>query len=119
MDDIDVMLDNEPEPTPEQKAALEADYSQWLHARGEKDRKIAALTAELASARDAYVNMGTERDNSLVEADGLRKERDQLRRALAAVEFAGPTQTCLQCKYPASFNHAPDCIVGLALKANQ
>jgi len=36
----------EPEPTPEQKAALEIDYALWQHQRGEKDRQIAALTAE-------------------------------------------------------------------------
>lgn len=39
------------QPTPEQAAELLADYQQWLYARGEKDRRITALEAQLAEAQ--------------------------------------------------------------------
>lgn len=71
--------------------AIESDYAAWLHNRGEKDRRIAALTAELAAAR---------------------AERDQLREALASVEWGGEYYSCPSCERYEDDGHAPDCPVG-------
>ena len=57
------------------------------------------------------------------ENTALTAERDKLREALLAVEWTGRdlngNMACGQCACRRIKGHAPDCIVGLALKGGQ
>ncbi len=85
----------------------------------ERDR----LTAEVADHKRFFIAEATEHTQTIKQRDDFEAERDQLREALEAVEWAalvrqGTMSGCWKCRQPKSEGHAPDCIVGKALKSN-
>lgn len=103
-----------------------ADIIEGLHQR------IAALTAERDRLAEALLHQRQDFECMRESADVAHQitkelliERDQLRAALEAVEWGGrdalgqlhcPNQLCGRVQ---GARHAPDCIVGLALKTNR
>ena len=136
----DECFDTDPPMTPEQEAEIAADYQEWLYRRGEKDRQIASLTAALDAEKQRADRLEAENANLVNARDSYREgsqkhmaDRDRLRQALKAVEWAGEVRqemrngeefhayTCPNpdCERTHEEGHAPDCIVGLALEGRK